>query len=140
MLRDKKERREVAAALRDLALFERCAPGDLDALAGAGRLLHLRAGWTIMAADTPADSAYVIVEGSTCVRRGHQVLAHLGPGAVIGESALIEGRLRTATVSADTDVTMLRIGYDELRPLLDGRPVLKAVFQGEYDRKHLPVG
>ena len=139
-MREKKERREVAATLRSLPLFDPCTPADLEALAGAGRLLHLHAGWTIMAADTPADSVYVLVDGTTCVRRGSEVLAHLGAGAVIGENALIEGRLRTATVSAETDVTMLRIGYDELRPLLDARPALQAVVQREYDRKHLPVG
>lgn len=136
----KKDRRETAATLRGLPLFEPCSTGDLEMLAGAGRLLHLHAGWTIMAADTPADSLYVLVEGTTAVRRGQQLLAHLGPGSVIGETALLEGRLRTATVSAETDVTMLRIGYDELGPLLDARPILKQVVQGEYDRKHLPTG
>ena len=138
-MRAKKERREVAATLRGLDLFAPCSQQDLEALAGAGRLLHLHAGWTIMAVDTPADSAYVVVEGTTVVRRGADVLAHLGPGTVLGENALLEGRLRTATVSAESDVTMLRIGYDELTPLLDQRPTLKAVIQGEYDRKRLPV-
>lgn len=135
----KKERREAAAALQALPLFADVPRADLEALAGAGRLLHLHAGWTIMAADTPADSAYVVVEGTTCVRKGADVLAHLGAGSVIGESALLEGRLRTATVSAETDVTMLRIGYDALRPLLDARPSLSRVVQGEYDRKRLPA-
>lgn len=136
----KKERREVTAALQALPLLAAVPDKDVEALAGAGRLLHLHAGWTIMAADTPADSAYVLVEGTTAVRRGPTVLAHLGAGSILGENALLEGRLRTATVSAETDVTMLRIGYDELSPLLAARPALKAVVQGEYDRKHLPVG
>jgi CRP/FNR family transcriptional regulator, cyclic AMP receptor protein len=135
----KKERREVATALQALPLLAGVPGKDIEALADAGRLLRLHAGWTIMAADTPADSAYVVVDGTTCVRKGEVVLAHLGAGAVIGESALIEGRLRTATVSAETDVTMLRIGYDELRPLLASRPALQQAIQGEYDRKHLPV-
>jgi CRP/FNR family cyclic AMP-dependent transcriptional regulator len=139
MTKAKKERREVAGALRDLPLFGGCPEPDLDALAGAGRLLHLHAGWTIMAVDTPADSAYVVVEGTTVVRRGETVLAHLGAGTVLGENALLEGRLRTATVSAETDVTMLRIGYEELTPLLAQRPALRAVIQGEYEKKRLPV-
>ena len=136
-MREKKERREVAATLRQLPLFAPCSQDDLEALAGAGRLLHLHAGWTIMAADTPADSAYFLVEGSTTVSRGGQPLAELGAGAVIGELALLDGRLRSATVTASTDVTMLRIGYDELTPLLASRPVLREVVQAEYDRKHL---
>lgn len=129
---EREEREETVRILSALPTFAGVPAADLAALAAVSRRLHLRAGWTIMAADTPADSAYVIVDGTTVVTQGETVLTHLGPGSVVGEVAMLQGRLRTATVTAQTPLTVLRLGYDDFAPLLADHPALKAVVDKEH--------
>ncbi len=134
----KKERQQLVATLAELPVFAGAAGADLEELAAAGRVVSLPAGWTIMASDTPADSVYLLLSGETVVKRGSEVLAQVGPGAVIGEAALIDGTLRSATVSAKTPVRVLRVGYDEMTALLGRRPDLKTRVYAGYAERHLP--
>jgi CRP-like cAMP-binding protein len=53
----------------------------------------------------PGDRFLVIESGEVQVTDGDRVLDTLGPGAGIGEIALMRGSPRTATVTALTDVT-----------------------------------
>ena len=52
------------------------------------------------------------------------VLATLGPGAVIGELSLLDHGPRTATVSADTDCTMLVISQRQFLAVIDAIPAI----------------
>ena len=135
----KKERHELVDTLAGLPVFAGAARADLEDLAGAGRVVTLPAGWTIMASDTPGDSVYVLLAGETVVRRGTQLLAEVGPGAVVGEAALIDGKLRSATVSAKSPIRVLRIGYDEMTALLGRRPALRPLVFAGYEQRHLPT-
>lgn len=49
-------------------------------------------------------------------------LRELGPGAVVGELALLSGGLRSASVRARRDTALLRVGGDELEALLEANP------------------
>ena len=49
----------------------------------------------------------VIMSGSAVVRVCGSIVARLGPGDVIGEVALLDHGVRTATVIAETEVTAL---------------------------------
>ncbi|MDP9101545.1 MAG: cyclic nucleotide-binding domain-containing protein [Actinomycetota bacterium] len=133
----KKERREVVATLAALPLFQETPADELEELVAAGRVVSLPAGWTMIATDTPADSVYVLLSGTTVVKRGEAVIAEVGAGAVVGEAALIDGRLRNATVSAATPVRVLRVGYDEMTDLLARRPALRQRVYAGYAQRHL---
>jgi hypothetical protein len=50
----------------------------------------------------PGDELYLLLDGLLEVRVGGQPLAEIGPGAVLGERALIEGGARTASLRAVT--------------------------------------
>jgi cyclic nucleotide-binding protein len=51
----------------------------------------------------PGDEMYVLLDGVLSVEVDGNALADLGPGAVLGERALLEGGTRTATLRAVTD-------------------------------------
>ena len=63
--------------------------------------------WALMAEQQPADKAYLILSGEVSVRRHGEEVARLGAGEVIGEMALVNHKLRSATVVADTPLEVL---------------------------------
>ena len=78
----------------------------------------------------PADAFYVLASGRARVVKTDQAgeeiaLASLKPGDSFGESALIEGGTRTATVRCSTAVEALRLGRDDFLQLTEKIPALK---------------
>ena len=77
----------------------------------------------------------VIERGTATVRRDDAVIALLGPGDFFGEVALVTGAPRTATVTADSDMTLHVFGRGEFSTLLDAVPSLgRVVGCGPCDR------
>jgi CRP-like cAMP-binding protein len=68
------------------------------------------AGSRIVVEGDPGDSAFIIVRGSCVVYKTMDsrrvVIRHLGPGAVFGETAVLSGGIRTATVEAEDEVVV----------------------------------
>ena len=64
---------------------------------------------------TSGREAFVIVDGTAEVRRNGRKVATLGPGDCFGELALLDHGPRTATVIADTDMTVLVLGAARVR-------------------------
>ena len=56
---------------------------------------------------TPADKAYVILEGIVSVRQHGEEIAQLGPGDIVGEAAIVNHSLRTASIVALTPLEMI---------------------------------
>src|SRR5690242_10594855 len=97
----RKHDKETAALADELAALEVFRSLDrkaVDALAGSGRVVHLPAQWALVTESQPADSCYVLLSGQTEVRQHAAVIATLGPGALVGEAALVEHKTRNATV------------------------------------------
>jgi len=71
------------------------------------RYLTVPEHWALMVEQQPADKAYLILSGEVSVRRHGDEVARLGAGEVIGEMALVNHKLRSATVVADTPLEVL---------------------------------
>jgi CRP-like cAMP-binding protein len=50
----------------------------------------------------PGDELYLVLDGVLVVEIDGEEVAEIGPGAVVGERALLEGGMRTATLRART--------------------------------------
>jgi small-conductance mechanosensitive channel/CRP-like cAMP-binding protein len=78
----------------------------------------------------PGEEMFIVQEGEVVVVREHgpsaeeTELARLGPGKFFGEMALMAGEGRTATVRALVACSILVIGRDALRGLLESAPDL----------------
>lgn len=94
--------------------------------------------WPLIHEQTPSDACYILLKGEVGVYVGRDRIATLGPGEVIGESAVRGGRLRSATVTTTGPAEVLRIERDDLARLLDELPALRAAID-ETVARHLPV-
>jgi CRP/FNR family cyclic AMP-dependent transcriptional regulator len=115
----------IARRLATLPAFATCRMRDLQDLATSARHSSVPANWPLIHQDTPADSCYVILDGTATVAIAGTPVATLDAGAVVGEMALATGRLRNATVTSVTPLDLLHIDAAEFQALLDRRPALR---------------
>lgn len=108
--------------LAAVPLFSACSKKELQAVAKASDELNLPAGRVLCEQGTIGREAFVIVDGEAEVKRNNRKVATLGPGAYVGELALLDHGPRTATVSLSTDATVLVLGAREFSGLLDEVP------------------
>ncbi len=65
---------------------------------------------------------FVIVDGEATVTVGDEEKGRLGPGDYFGEIALIDEGVRTATITADTDLHCYGLTPWEFRPFVEEHP------------------
>ncbi|MFL6061402.1 MAG: cyclic nucleotide-binding domain-containing protein [Marmoricola sp.] len=116
--------------LASLNRLEGLSDPELIAVITAGRHLNLPAGWSLISEKTPADKAYLIVDGEVSVRKAGEEIARLGPGDVIGEIAIVEHRLRTASVVSLTPLEVIHFTREALEQLLVDVPAFGEAMRG----------
>ncbi len=124
------------AAQRALAatpLFAGLPHHALEALVENLTIVPLEIGVALFKEGDPGDALYVIVEGEVSVQAEGPPLvemARLGPGAFIGEVALMTDQPRSATVTATEQSELLRIDRTTLSTVLaEHGDVLRAVLR-----------
>jgi len=115
--------------LRGSALFARLSDEETDAVLAHARIVRYATGDVIVAKGDPGDSMMAVLQGrvsiSTTSEDGRQVvLSALGVGDVFGEIALLDGKERTADVTALTDCEILIVPRRSLWSVLERRPDL----------------
>lgn len=80
------------------------------------RISTLAKGKTLIAEGEEGSEVFLVLDGVVSVEVGGSELGQLGPGAVLGERALLEGGRRTATVRAVTPCRVATISGAELDP------------------------
>jgi len=93
----------AAEIIRGISLFEGLAPSEIEAVLCVCERAQFERGACLMRQGQPADSAFILESGSVEVMTrlpggGEAGVATLGPGSVIGEMALLDSGLRSATV------------------------------------------
>jgi CRP-like cAMP-binding protein len=74
------------------------------------------AGDTLTTQGEAATDVYVVMDGMFSVEIDGEGVAEIGPGAVVGERAVLEGGVRTATLRATTRARVAAIAPDQLNP------------------------
>ncbi len=110
--------------LTNVPLFRSLSRRDLQRVARAADELNIEAGRVLMEQGQVGRECFVILDGTAAVRRKGRKVATLGPGDAAGELALLDKGPRTATVVAETPMTVLVIGSREFSGLLDEVPGL----------------
>ena len=111
------------------SILDALEPADARRVLAAGRALTLPQGWSPIAESTPADKAYVVLSGEVSVRVKGREIARVGAGDIVGEAAIVNGSLRTATVVALTPLELLHLSADAVRELSAELPAFREALQ-----------
>jgi CRP-like cAMP-binding protein len=118
-------RREMSApveTLRNVPLFAELDERELEQLA---RQMHERRfpeGADVTSEGAGGAGFFVVAEGNADVTVGSEHRASLGPGDFFGEVALIDTGIRTASISAATDLLCYGLTPWEFRPFVEEHP------------------
>jgi len=112
--------------------LHRIPPANIQAIFMRMQRMDYKAGDLVIKQGDEGDYFYVIVKGKCAVTRETPLnkegirLAELGMGDTFGEEALISDAKRNANVSMLTDGTLMRLGKEDFRTLLN-EPMLEWV-------------
>lgn len=116
--------------------LHRIPPANIQAIFMRMQRVEYRAGDTVIKQGDDGDYFYVIVKGKCAVTRETPLnragirLAELSMGDTFGEEALISDAKRNANVTMLTDGTLMRLGKEDFRTLLN-EPMLQWVDFGK---------
>ena len=80
------------------------------------RVRRLAPGEALVTEGEAGHTVHLVLDGVLAVSVGGDEVAHVGPGAIVGERALFEGGRRTATVTAVTPGKVVEAAEDDLDP------------------------
>lgn len=123
------------ATLQGVPLLAGAGEGALAELAADAHPLRVLAGDWVLREGEEADDLYVVLRGRLRVvvdaDGEERTVRVLGPGAAIGELALLTGAARSASVQAMRDTTLLRLPRGPFQELLESEPSFAAAVARE---------
>jgi CRP/FNR family cyclic AMP-dependent transcriptional regulator len=120
----------IAAALGKTDLFSSLSKKALDRIASQAKLISHDAGKEITEEGGGGVGFHLITEGTATVTVRGTRKASLGPGQYFGEISLIDGKPRSATVTAETPLKTVSLVTWVFNPILDEIPeVSKALLK-----------
>jgi CRP-like cAMP-binding protein len=121
--RSRSSARLWAAVLTEVPLFQHVPARHLRSIAGHGTVVRFEPGSVVLRTGQPGDAFYVVLDGiGSIIRPGGLPLIPVSPGSYFGESALLDGEPRTATIRADSEMTCLRLGRSVFLKVLREQP------------------
>jgi pyruvate,water dikinase len=115
---------ELVESLERVPLLSGLGEADRDAVAKLFTQRTFAAGETVTKEGADAAAFYLIESGTATVTVGGAFRRTLGPGDHFGEIALIDGRARTATVTADDELVCQGITLWDFQPLVQRSPTM----------------
>jgi CRP/FNR family cyclic AMP-dependent transcriptional regulator len=128
-------RSDIDQTLARIPIFSECSNKELKAISKLVTPVEVKAGKELTRQGDPGREFMIIASGTASVIREGQKVASLGPGDFFGELAVLAGVPRTATVVADTEMTVEALNRQEFSSLLDESPILaKKILVGAVKR------
>lgn len=108
--------------LRSVKLFEGLPESEVRSIEKQIKTVNHPAGHEIVVRGEGGVGFMVITEGTVSVKTIQGKTRTLGPGHSFGEMALLDHEGRSATITADTDVTLATIPEWNFKPFLKEHP------------------
>jgi CRP/FNR family cyclic AMP-dependent transcriptional regulator len=112
--------RETVDMLKQVPLFSDLDNRELDSIAQSMKRRQFSAGQEIAREGETGVGFFVIQDGNAKVTVHGEERRRLGPGDYFGEIALIAQSARTASVTAESDLTAYGMTFWDFRPLVEG--------------------
>lgn len=120
-----RRRSEKVELLKKVPMFNNLSNRHLNEIAKYADQLSVKAGKVLAEQGDMGWEFVFILEGKTRVEKGGKVINRLASGDFFGEVSLIDRGPRTATVIAETDMTLLIVNSKSFDHLLDTVPGLQ---------------
>jgi CRP/FNR family transcriptional regulator, cyclic AMP receptor protein len=111
-------------ALSGVGLFTGCTKRELQQVARLCVPLSVDTGFVLTVEGGPGQECYIIAGGKARVAIGGKPVGVVGPGECVGEMALLDRGPRTATVTAQTPMSLYVLSTSEFQALLSVSPVI----------------
>ena len=120
-------RQQTVELLGGVPLFSELSPEELDQVAQVAIPRSYPRETRVFHEGDPGDACYIVSQGSCRVTRQHSdgrviTLATLGPGAIFGELAMLDGERRSASVEAAENTELLALPAIDVRKLIRSHP------------------
>ena len=110
--------------LRRVPLFADLDKRELAQIARLFKERRFSAGQTVVQEGSGGAAFFLIDSGEATVTAGGRRRATLGPGDFFGELALIDEGVRTATITAETDLACYGLTFWDFRPLVQNNAAI----------------
>jgi len=122
---------DLVERLRNVYIFAEVSPRHLEKIAAQGKVVHHDPGHQIMTEGRAALGFHLILDGEAEIVVHGEVRRVVGAGEYVGEIAVIDGKTRSATVRARTEVRAWAISDTAFKTMLEKEPGLAlAVLRG----------
>ena len=106
------------AALQRVPLFSELSPDEVQQIALLFKERHFAAGETVVKEGSEGACFFLIDSGEAAVSVAGKERAALQPGDHFGEIALIDEGVRSATITATSELVCFGLTFWEFRPLV----------------------
>jgi CRP-like cAMP-binding protein len=113
---------EKVLFLKSVDLFRSLPGEDLAQIAEISEEVPTASGETFIREGESGDALYLVLEGKVRVHSGERTFKELGERECVGEMSILDSEPRSASVTASSDATLLKIGREEFRDILAERP------------------
>lgn len=108
--------------LASIPLFSQLSTRQLRRLLKGSSEDTYDAGTTIVREGGRSTSMFIVVDGTARIEHDGKAIARRVPGEFFGEIAMIDGRVRSASVVAETSITCVIVPRDALKKLVMNEP------------------
>ena len=115
------DKREV---LNNTFIFSEADDNSLDEISKALIELKVKKYNNIIKKGDKGNAMYVIAKGKVKVHDGNHILSRLEQGAVFGEYSLIDEETRSASVTAEEDVTLYKLEQEDFYSITEKKPLI----------------
>jgi CRP/FNR family cyclic AMP-dependent transcriptional regulator len=110
--------KQLMAVLGAVPLFEGLSKKQLKKVADLADVARFMSGATLVKQGDVGDSFYVVLTGQAKVVANGRTVNHTLPGEHFGEISLLDGGPRTASVIAETEMTLVIIRQKDFTAML----------------------
>lgn len=114
------------ALLHSVPLFARMGRRELVRLGQLADEIDVESGRVLMRQGDRGSEMFVIVSGAVRIEKDGKLVEEVGPGAWVGEMALLSEGSRTATVTTTAPTKLFVVGHSEFHALMDEMPSVRS--------------
>jgi CRP-like cAMP-binding protein len=113
---------EKVLFLKSIDLFSQIPGEDLAAVAQISSEEAREPGDEIFSEGESGDALYLVIDGRVRVHKAERLIAELGERECFGEMALLDAAPRSASVTAISQATLLKIAREDFQEIMSEKP------------------